>query len=42
MEALLEKVEIELTSNPHEIDGIRKAITSGYFYHTARLSKGKL
>ena len=32
--------EIELVSNPHETVNIRKAITAGYFYHTARLSKG--
>mmetsp|Transcript_15244 Transcript_15244/g.32017 ORF Transcript_15244/g.32017 Transcript_15244/m.32017 type:complete len:1035 (+) Transcript_15244:77-3181(+) len=36
---MLEKVEIEMTSNPNDIDGIRKSILSGFFYHTARLRK---
>ena len=40
LEALLERVEIELTSNPLDTAAIRKCITAGYFYHTARLSKG--
>ncbi|KAK7792080.1 hypothetical protein R5R35_003553 [Gryllus longicercus] len=37
---LMERVEIELVSNPTETANIRKAITAGYFYHVARLSKG--
>ncbi|KAK9510947.1 hypothetical protein O3M35_005618 [Rhynocoris fuscipes] len=37
---LMERVEIEITSNPTDTIGVRKAITSGYFYHVARLSKG--
>lgn len=40
LEALLERVEIEIVSNPLDTVAIRKAITAGYFYHTARLSKG--
>jgi len=40
LEGLMERVEIELTSNPHDNIAIRKAVTAGYFYHTARLSKG--
>ncbi|XP_048777576.1 pre-mRNA-splicing factor ATP-dependent RNA helicase DHX16-like [Ostrea edulis] len=40
LEGLMERVEIEITSNPGESVGIRKAITAGYFYHTARLDKG--
>ena len=40
LEGLLQRVEIEVVSNPHEIDNIRKAVTAGYFYHTSRLSKG--
>ena len=40
LEALLERVEIEIVSNPLDTQAIRRAITSGYFYHTARLSKG--
>lgn len=39
MEALLERVEIEILSDPIDTVAIRKAITAGYFYHTARLSK---
>ncbi|KAK3746392.1 hypothetical protein QZH41_018203 [Actinostola sp. cb2023] len=40
LEGLVERVEIEMTSNPHEFLAIRKAITAGFFYHTARLGKG--
>lgn len=36
---LCERVEIPLQSNPDSED-IRKAVTSGFFYHTARLAKG--
>ncbi|PIN17313.1 mRNA splicing factor ATP-dependent RNA helicase [Handroanthus impetiginosus] len=39
LEGLLERVEIELTSNPNDLDAIKKAITSGFFPHTARLQK---
>ncbi|RWS27129.1 pre-mRNA-splicing factor ATP-dependent RNA helicase DHX16-like protein [Leptotrombidium deliense] len=39
LQGLMDRVEIELKSDPTEIVGIRKAITSGYFYHVARLSK---
>ncbi|CAA7395462.1 unnamed protein product [Spirodela intermedia] len=39
LEGLLERVEIERTSNPNEADAIKKAITSGFFYHTAKLQK---
>ena len=31
LEGLLERVEIESSSNPNELDNIRKAITSGMF-----------
>jgi pre-mRNA-splicing factor ATP-dependent RNA helicase DHX16 len=40
---LIERVEIELVpdkDNSGEVVNIRKAITSGFFYHTARLGKG--
>ncbi|RZF33169.1 hypothetical protein LSTR_LSTR004855 [Laodelphax striatellus] len=37
---LMQRVEIDLVSNPLETINIRKAITAGYFYHIARLSKG--
>ena len=39
LEGLMERVEIELCNNA-DLVAIRKAITSGYFYHAARLSKG--
>lgn len=37
---LMERVEIEPTSNPSDNIAIRKAITAGFFYNTAQLSKG--
>lgn len=37
---LMQRVEIDMVSNVSETDNIRKAITAGYFYHVARLSKG--
>lgn len=37
---LMQRVEIDMVSNVTESDNIRKAITAGYFYHVARLSKG--
>ncbi|XP_013406683.1 pre-mRNA-splicing factor ATP-dependent RNA helicase DHX16 [Lingula anatina] len=39
LEGLMERVEIELQSNKEDTVAIRKAITAGFFYHTARLSK---
>eukprot|EP00897_Mesotaenium_endlicherianum_P007025 jgi/Mesen1/6350/ME000328S05636 len=36
---LLERVEVEPSSSEHDLDAIRKAITSGFFYHTAKLQK---
>ncbi|CAF0919413.1 unnamed protein product [Rotaria sordida] len=39
LEALMERVEIEIQSNPADTIGIRKAICSGFFYHTAKFSK---
>ncbi|KAG5447679.1 putative pre-mRNA-splicing factor ATP-dependent RNA helicase mog-4 [Clonorchis sinensis] len=36
--SLLERVEISLKSNPSEHINIRKAITAGFFYHTARFT----
>ncbi|XP_002734191.1 pre-mRNA-splicing factor ATP-dependent RNA helicase DHX16-like [Saccoglossus kowalevskii] len=36
---LMERVEIEPTTNSHDPVAIRKAITAGFFYHTSRLSK---
>ena len=40
LEGLLERVEIDVVSNPADTVNIRKAVTAGYFYHTSRLSKG--
>ena len=38
---LMEKVEIELESNSTDYDAIKKALTSGFFYHTANLQRDK-
>lgn len=37
---LLERVEIEPESNVNDHESIRKCVTSGFFYHTAKLQKG--
>lgn len=37
---LMARVEIDLVSGAGDSAAIRKAITAGYFYHVARLSKG--
>ena len=40
IEGLMERVELELNSSDGQnTDGICKAITAGFFYHTARLQK---
>ncbi|XP_044476789.1 pre-mRNA-splicing factor ATP-dependent RNA helicase DEAH1-like [Mangifera indica] len=39
LEGLLERVEIEVTSNLGDLDSIKKAITSGFFPHSAKLQK---
>jgi len=39
LEGLMERVEIEVKSNLSDTAAIRKAITAGFFYHGARLSK---
>lgn len=38
LEGLCERVELELVSNPHDMDNILKALTAGYFYHAARFA----
>ncbi|KAE8008444.1 hypothetical protein FH972_004955 [Carpinus fangiana] len=38
LEGLLKRVEIEVTSSPN-VEAIKKAITSGFFPHSARLQK---
>lgn len=35
----MERVEIELTNDSSNHDGIIKSIAAGYFYHAARLNK---
>ncbi|EFA82926.1 DEAD/DEAH box helicase [Heterostelium album PN500] len=37
LEGLMERVEIQVESNPDDTDAIRKSIASGFFYHTAKL-----
>ena len=37
---LMERVEIDTTSNVGDSVAIRKAITAGFFYNTAKFSKG--
>ncbi|MCD7457010.1 Pre-mRNA-splicing factor ATP-dependent RNA helicase DEAH1 [Datura stramonium] len=39
LEGLLERVEIELSSNVNDLEAIKKSITSGFFPHSARLQK---
>ena len=39
LEGLMDRVEIEMLKSENDVD-IRKAITAGFFYHTARLGKG--
>ncbi|XP_028326650.1 pre-mRNA-splicing factor ATP-dependent RNA helicase DHX16 [Gouania willdenowi] len=40
LEGLMERIEVEVVSSQGDNTPIRKAVTAGYFYHTARLSKG--
>lgn len=40
LEGLMDRIEVEVVSSKEDCVPIRKAITAGYFYHTARLSKG--
>lgn len=35
---LMERIEVELTSNPGDSVALRKCVTAGYFYHTARIT----
>ena len=40
LEGLCDRVEIDPTiSNPDDLDSILKAVTSGFFYNTAKLGK---
>ncbi|EGG20899.1 DEAD/DEAH box helicase [Cavenderia fasciculata] len=36
---LMERVEINVESNPDDSESIRKSIASGFFYHTAKLDR---
>ncbi|XP_063055878.1 pre-mRNA-splicing factor ATP-dependent RNA helicase DHX16 [Engraulis encrasicolus] len=40
LEGLMDRIEVELCSAQGDTVPLRKAVTAGYFYHTARLSKG--
>nr|XP_023658428.1 pre-mRNA-splicing factor ATP-dependent RNA helicase DHX16 isoform X1 [Paramormyrops kingsleyae] len=40
LEGLMDRIEVEVCSCSGDGVPIRKAVTAGYFYHTARLSKG--
>uniref|UniRef100_A0A1A8E764 Pre-mRNA-splicing factor ATP-dependent RNA helicase DHX16 n=1 Tax=Nothobranchius kadleci TaxID=1051664 RepID=A0A1A8E764_NOTKA len=40
LEGLMDRIEVEMVSCDGDNIPIRKAVTAGYFYHTARLSKG--
>ncbi|KAM9851677.1 pre-mRNA-splicing factor ATP-dependent RNA helicase DHX16 [Aulostomus maculatus] len=40
LEGLMDRIEVEVVSCQGDSIPIRKAVTAGYFYHTARLSKG--
>ncbi|XP_010904012.2 pre-mRNA-splicing factor ATP-dependent RNA helicase DHX16 [Esox lucius] len=40
LEGLMDRIEVEVCSSEGDSVPIRKAVTAGYFYHTARLSKG--
>ncbi|KAL5370507.1 hypothetical protein CPHLJ_1g2650 [Cryptosporidium parvum] len=37
---LSEKLDIQISSNPNELEYIRKAITAGFFLQSARINKG--
>ncbi|WOL07745.1 pre-mRNA-splicing factor ATP-dependent RNA helicase DEAH1 isoform X2 [Canna indica] len=39
LEGLLERVEIEPTSSFNDLDAVKKAITAGFFHHSAKLQK---
>ena len=39
LQGLMERVELEVLSNAGDVDNIAKAITAGFFYHTAKLQK---
>ncbi|XP_008322252.1 pre-mRNA-splicing factor ATP-dependent RNA helicase DHX16 [Cynoglossus semilaevis] len=40
LEGLMSRIEVEVVTCNGDSGPVRKAVTAGYFYHTARLSKG--
>eukprot|EP01040_Poterioochromonas_malhamensis_P002884 gene2884-3068_t len=38
LDGLCERVEVEKTSNPHDVENICKALTCGFFYNVAKFS----
>ncbi|XP_013914342.1 PREDICTED: putative pre-mRNA-splicing factor ATP-dependent RNA helicase DHX16 [Thamnophis sirtalis] len=39
LEGLMERIEVDITSTEGDYIPIRKAVTAGFFYHTARLTR---
>uniref|UniRef100_A0A8D0HBU4 Activating signal cointegrator 1 complex subunit 3 n=1 Tax=Sphenodon punctatus TaxID=8508 RepID=A0A8D0HBU4_SPHPU len=39
LEGLMERIEVDITSSEGDYIPVRKAITAGFFYHTARLTR---
>ncbi|XP_034277526.1 pre-mRNA-splicing factor ATP-dependent RNA helicase DHX16 [Pantherophis guttatus] len=39
LEGLMERIEVDITSTEGDYVPIRKAVTAGFFYHTARLTR---
>ncbi|XP_062978331.1 pre-mRNA-splicing factor ATP-dependent RNA helicase DHX16 [Elgaria multicarinata webbii] len=39
LEGLMERIEVDITSSEGDYVPVRKAITAGFFYHTARLTR---
>jgi pre-mRNA-splicing factor ATP-dependent RNA helicase DHX16 len=38
--ALVDQLDLERTSDPHNVDNVRKAVCAGYFVNSAKLGKG--
>ena len=39
LERLVDMIDVQRSSDPHNVDNIRRALVAGYFYHSARLNK---
>nr|XP_028569870.1 pre-mRNA-splicing factor ATP-dependent RNA helicase DHX16 isoform X2 [Podarcis muralis] len=39
LEGLMERIEVDITSSEGDYIPVRKAVTAGFFYHTARLTR---